>query len=239
MLITSVAVRILSGLRSQVLQTKIPRIALPACQDRMMDDGDNPKVVRLPRKVDTSGKPLRREGPCYICGQSTTYRFSGVHSHYGDVWIDKQFSPAVYASNVEALRSGFFLRQRFQGGNTLRQLLKFVCPPCLDEMKDRLWPEAAARERGEAERRYAAARDIEAQRQRASPNYDVRLVSVNDREIEIRLGDVVIGGIEYDARTSRLLVLLGDAYLGSELPLMWTGGPAAVEIDLRGGIDES
>lgn len=41
-----------------------------------------------------------------------------------ETWIDKQFSPAVYASRVEAMRSGIFLRRRFQDGNTLRQLLK-------------------------------------------------------------------------------------------------------------------
>jgi hypothetical protein len=144
----------------------------------------------------------------------------------------------VYASRVEALRSGTFLRQKYQGGNTLRQLLKFVCSPCLDEMQDRLWPEAEARERAEAERRYAALPEVEAQRRSPRPDYDVRLVALNDREIEICLGDIVIGGIDYDARASRLRVILGDAYLGRELPLMWTGGPAAVEIDLRRGINE-
>jgi hypothetical protein len=29
------------------------------------------------------------------------------------------------------------------------------------------------------------------------PGYDLRLVALNDREIEIRLGDVVIGGVDY------------------------------------------
>lgn len=202
-----------------------------------MNDGDSTKVVRLPRNVDVSGRPLRREGPCYVCGQATAYRFSGIHGRYGDVWIDKQFSPAVYASRIEALRSGMFLRQRFQGGNTLRQLLKFVCRPCLDEMKDRLWPEAEAREREEAKRRYAAAWDIEAQRRPPRPDYDVRLAALNDREIEIRLGDIVIGGVDYDPSTSRLRVILGDAYLGTELPHVWSGGPAAVEIDLQEGIE--
>ena len=87
-----------------------------------MDNVDNPEVVLLPRNVDASGRLLRKEGPCYVCGRATAYRFSGIHARYGDVWIEKQFSPAVYAANIEALRSGIFLRQRFQGGNTLRQL---------------------------------------------------------------------------------------------------------------------
>lgn len=38
-----------------------------------MDEGGNPKVVRLPRNVDASGRPLRKEGPCYVCGQATAY----------------------------------------------------------------------------------------------------------------------------------------------------------------------
>jgi hypothetical protein len=38
-----------------------------------MDKGDTPnsKVVRLPRNLDASGKPLRKEGACYVCGQAT------------------------------------------------------------------------------------------------------------------------------------------------------------------------
>ncbi|MCL4851346.1 MAG: hypothetical protein KJZ78_08160, partial [Bryobacteraceae bacterium] len=88
----------------------------------------------------------------------------------------------------------------------------------------------------EAERRYAAARDLEAQRQPPRPDHNVRLVAVNDREIEIRLGDIPIGGVDYDARSSRLRVILGDAYLGTELPHLWTGGPAAIEIDLQGAL---
>lgn len=204
-----------------------------------MDEGGNPKVVRLPRTVDSGGKPLRRDGPCYFCGQPTTYRFSGIHARYGDVWIEKQFSPAVYASRVEALKSGIFLRQRFQGGNTLRQLLKFVCRPCLDEMKDRLWPEAEAREREEAQKRYAVAREPDAEPHPARLDHDIRLVAVNDGEIEIRLGDIAIGGVDYDARTSRLRVILGNAYLGTELPHVWTGGSAAIEIDLQEGIEET
>lgn len=201
-----------------------------------MDEGDNPKVVRLPRNVDAGGKPLRKEGPCYACGQPTAYRFSGVHAHYGDAWLDKQFGPAVYASRVEALRSGIFLRQRFQGGRTLRQLLKFVCRPCRDEMKDRLWPEAEARERAETKRWYAA--NLEAQRHSPRPDYDVRLVALNDVQVEIRLVDVVIGSIDYDPSASWLRVILGDARLGAELHHVWRGGPAALEIDLRQGIQK-
>jgi len=53
-------------------------------------------------------------------------------------------------SRVAALRSGHF-RQRVPDGRTLRQLVKFVCRPCLDEMKNRLGPEGEARERAEAE----------------------------------------------------------------------------------------
>jgi hypothetical protein len=201
-----------------------------------MDEGDNPKVVRLPRTVDASGKPLRKEGPCYVCGQPTAYRFSAVHAHYGDAWIDKQFAAAVYASRVEALRSGVFLRQRLQGGRTLRQLLKFVCRRCLDEMKDSLWPEAEERERAETARRYAA--NLEAQRRPPRPDCDVRLVGLNDLQVEICLADVVIGSIDYDPSASWLRVILGDACLGAELRHVWRGGPAVLEIDLRQGIRE-
>jgi hypothetical protein len=32
-------------------------------------------------------------------------------------------------------------------------------------------------------------------------------------------------------------VILGDAYIGADVPHVWTGGPAAIEIDLRRGIE--
>ena len=146
-----------------------------------MNEGEKPKVVRMRRELDTSGKPLRKDGPCYLCGQRTAYQFSAIHAHYGDAWIEKQFSPTVRAQMVEALRSGVFLRWRYQGGRTLRQLLKFVCRPCHDEMKHRLWPEAEAREREEAQRRNAAAQVAFEEQRRASPQQrGVRLVAIND-----------------------------------------------------------
>lgn len=204
-----------------------------------MDEADDPKskVVRLPRNVDSSGKVLRKEGPCYICDRPTAYGYSGRHVRYGDAWIDKWSIPAVRAVQIEQLKSGIFLRQRMQGQNTLRQLLKFVCRPCLTEMEDRLWPEAEARERAESQRRLEELRDLEAQRNPPRPDYGVRMAMLSDREIEIRLGDIVIGSVDYDPRTSRLRVILGDAYLGTDLPHVWTGGPAAVEIDLQEGIE--
>jgi len=67
-----------------------------------MDKGDNPKVVRLPRNLDASGKPLRKEGPCYVCGETTAYRFPAVHARYGDAWIDKQLSPSMYERVLSA-----------------------------------------------------------------------------------------------------------------------------------------
>lgn len=44
--------------------------------------------------------------------------------------------------------------------------------------------------------------------------------------------------VDFDAGTSRLRVILGDAYLGTDIAHMWTGGPAAIEIDLLRGIEE-
>jgi hypothetical protein len=205
-----------------------------------MDEGETPKskVIRLPRSLDANGRLLRKDGPCYICDQPTAYRYSGYHGKYGDAWIDRQFNPAVRASQSERLKRGAFLRRREQGQNTLRQLLKFVCRPCLDDMEHRLWPEAEDRERADAEKRVPELRMIEAQRHPPRPDYDVRMVMLNEREIEIRCGDCLIGMIDFDSRSSRLRVILGDAYLGTELPHIWTGGPAAVEIDLQEGIDE-
>jgi hypothetical protein len=206
-----------------------------------MDQGDTPnsKVVRLPRNLDASGRLLRKEGPCYICDQPTAYRYSGYHGMYGDAWIDKQFSPAVRADQRERLKSGAFLRGRAPGNNTLRQLLRIVCLPCRDEMKDRLWPQAAERERAEAQKWVSDLRDLEAQRDSPRPDHGVRMVMLNEREIEIRCGDCVIGMIEFEVRSSRLRVILGDAHLGTEMLHMWTGGPAAIEIDLRRGLEEN
>jgi hypothetical protein len=65
------------------------------------------------------------------------------------------------------------------------------------------------------------------------------MVMLDEREIEIRCGDCVIGMVDFEVRTSRLRVILGDAHLGMEVLLMWTGGPAAIEIDLRGGLEET
>jgi hypothetical protein len=205
-----------------------------------MDEAGSPKskVVRLPRNLDSSGKVLRKDGPCFICDHPTAYGYSGRHVRYGDEWIDKCFRPQVRASQIEQLKSGLFLRQHMQGQNTLRQLLKFVCPSCLTEMEDRLWPEAEARERAESQRRLEELRTFEAQRNPRRPDCGVRLVMLNDREIEIRRGDCVIGMVDFDAGSSRLRVILGDAYLGTEVPHVWTGGPAAIEIDLHRGIEE-
>lgn len=206
-----------------------------------MDEGDAPnsKVVRLPRNLDASGSPLRKEGPCYVCGQPTPYRYSGYHIRYGDAWIDKWFRPAVRASQIEQLKSGAFLRQRVRDKNTLRQLLKFVCGPCRDDMEDRLWPEAEERQRTESQRRLEELRNLEAQRNPPRPDHGVRMVMVNESEIEIRCGGCVIGTVDFDVRSSRLRVILGDAYLGTDLPHVWTGGPAAIEIDLQEGIEET
>jgi hypothetical protein len=102
-------------------------------------------------------------------------------------------------------------------------------------MKDRFWPAAQERETAEAQKWLA---NIEAQRNLPRPVHGVRMVMLNDRHIEIRCGDCVIGMVDFDAGNSRLRVILGDAYIGTGVPHMWTGGPAAVEIDLRGGIEE-
>ena len=205
-----------------------------------MDEGDTPnsKVVRLPRKLDAAGRLLRKDGPCYICGQPTAYRYSGYHGRYGDARIDKQFSPAARASQSERLKSGAFLRQHMQGKIVLRQLLKFVCRSCLDEMKDRLWPAAQERERAEAQKAIDLW-ELEAQRHPPRPDYEVRMVMLNEHEIEIQCGDCVIGTVDFDARSSRLRVILGDGYLGTEMPLMWAGGPAAIAVDLKGGIERN
>ena len=58
---------------------------------------------------------------------------------------------------------------------------------------------------------------------------------LNEREIEIRCGSCVIGMVDFDAGSSRLRVILGDANVGTGVPHIWTGGPVIVEIDLRGG----
>jgi hypothetical protein len=70
------------------------------------------------------------------------------------------------------------------------------------------------------------------------PVHGVRMVMLNDRHIEIRCGDCVIGMVDFDASSSRLRVILGHAYIGTEVPHTWAGGPAAIEIDLRRGIEE-
>lgn len=205
-----------------------------------MDEGATPhsKVLRLPRNLDASGRLLRKEGPCYICDHPTAYRYSGYHGKYGDAWIDKQFSPALRWFQSERLKTGAFLRERAPGNNTLRQLLKFICQPCLDEMEDRLWPEAAERARAEVPKWVSDLLDLEAQRNPPRPGHGVRLVMLNEREIEIRCGDRVIGMVDFEVRSSRLRVILGGARLGTEVPHMWTGGPAAIEIDLGGGLGE-
>ena len=102
-------------------------------------------------------------------------------------------------------------------------------------MKDRLWPQPAERERAEAQKSVSGLRDLEAQRNPPRPDHGVRMVMLNEREIEIRCGDCVIGMVDFEVRSSRLRVILGDAHLGAEVLHMWTGGPAAIEIDLRGG----
>lgn len=48
----------------------------------------------------------------------------------------------------------------------------------------------------------------------------------------------MIGMVDFDLRSFRLRVILGDAYIGTQLPHVWTGGPAAIEIDLHRGIEE-
>jgi len=204
-----------------------------------MGEGDAPnsKVVRLPRNLDASGRPLRKEGPCYICSHPTSYGYSGYHARHGDAWIDKWFKAAVRASHIERLKSGAFLRYRTRSGNTLRQLLKFVCRPCLADMKDRLWPEARERERVEAQQAIADPANLDAPGNSPRPDYAIRMVMRTEREIEIRCGECAIGKVDFDERSGRLRVILGDAHVGTELPHMWTGGPAAVVVDLRSGIE--
>ncbi len=183
-----------------------------------MDEGDTPnsKVVRLPRNLDATGGLLRKDGPCYICGQPTAYRYSVYHGRYGDAWIDKQFGPAMRAYQSERLKSGAFLRWREQGRIVLGQLLKFVCRSCLDEMKERLWPEAEERERAEAQKRIDLW-ELEAQRRPPRPAYEVRMVVLQRDEIEIRCGDCVIGALlildEGDLQSCA--VILDDGYPGT------------------------
>jgi hypothetical protein len=201
-----------------------------------MDGEDTPrsKVVRLPRKLDASGSPLRKEGPCYVCGEATAYRYSGYHGRYGDAWIDKWFRPEVRAVQSELLKSGLFLRQRVRDNNILRQLLKFVCRPCRDLMEDHLWPEAQERDRAAAQEWLA---NIEAQRNTPQPDCGVRMVTLNDRQVQIFYGDCVIGVVDVNIYNFRLRVILGDTYIGTKVPHVWTGGPAAIEIDLHRGIE--
>jgi hypothetical protein len=153
---------------------------------------------------------------------------------YGDAWIDKWFRPEVRAVQIELLKNGAFLRQKMLGQNTLRQLLKFICRPCLDLIEHQLWPEAQERERAAAKEWLA---NIEAQRNVPQPDDGVRMVMLDDRQVQILYGDCVIGVVDFNIRTFRLRVILGDAYIGTEVPHVWTGGPAAIEIDLHRGIE--
>ena len=157
-----------------------------------------------------------------------------IRDRYGDAWIDKWFRPEVRAVQSEPLKSGLFLRRRVGDNNTLRQLLKFVCRPCLELMKDRLWPEAQERERAEAQKWLA---HIEVQCNMPRPDDGVRMAMLTDRQVQIRYGDCVIGVVDFNVHTFRLRVILGDAYIGTDVPHVWTGGPAAIGIDLHRGIE--
>jgi hypothetical protein len=221
---------------SEALQANRP----PGATMLGMDEGDDPNsnVVRLPRNLDASGRFLRKNGPCYICDHPTAYGYSGYHGRYGDEWIDKWFRPGVREAQAERLKSGAFLRGRVPDNNTLRQLMKFVCLSCRNDMNNRLWPEANERERAESQRWLADLHSREAQLNPFRLDYGVRLVILNDHQIEIRSEDCVIGVVDFDVRSFRLRVILGDAYVGTEVPHVWTGGPAAVEIDLHRGIEQ-
>ena len=101
-----------------------------------------PNVLRMRPAVDSFGKTLRREGPCYICGGRTSYRFCSMYARYGDAWLERKFASDMRAENVQRIRYGTFRTERGGGGNVLlRQLMKFVCKECIDDLENRQWPD--------------------------------------------------------------------------------------------------
>lgn len=67
-----------------------------------------PNVLRMRPAVDSFGKKLRKEGPCYICGARTRYRFCSMYARYGDAWLERKFAPGMRAENVQRIRYGSF-----------------------------------------------------------------------------------------------------------------------------------
>ena len=81
-----------------------------------------PNVLRMRPAVDSSGKKLRKEGPCYICGARTGYRFCSMYARYGDAWLDRKFAPDMRAENVQRIRYGTFRRLSTGWSNSLRSV---------------------------------------------------------------------------------------------------------------------
>lgn len=99
------------------------------------------QVVRMRLSVDVAGRPLRKDGPCYICNGPAEYRFSAYHHRYGDVWLNRHFADRRRLSRIAGLTLGYFRHERLRRGKqsgTLKNLLAFVCENCRGDL-ERIW----------------------------------------------------------------------------------------------------
>lgn len=116
-------------------------------------DESHPNVFKMRPTADSVGNKLRREGPCYVCGAPTSYRYCGRHARYGDAWLDKQFRPFIRIPWLTQLWQGDFWSERVCGGKgILRDALNFTCPACLDAL-ERAWGEREAQLKVERDKR--------------------------------------------------------------------------------------
>ena len=115
-------------------------------------DDSQPNVLKMRPTIDAGGKKLRREGPCYICGAHTRYRYSGLHARYGDAWLDRHFTATERAERVQMLWSDEFLYSRVGGGTLLRSMLKFTCCQCQGQLESH-WRAREVWFKAEADRR--------------------------------------------------------------------------------------